>query len=771
MNNSILMGFLLQNVPLFTGFSEEKIQKLIDHSRVTTFEGKEAVVEFGEEGRFLGVILEGTAEVSVTDNTGKKYKVAILEPGDIYGEMSLMTGDKTVADVIGITRCKTLLIPQTLFSSMVITHPPAIRYLSKLIARRSKGYAPGMEVTSEALHKSDDPYGFRLRTEMPSKILIINCGSSSLKYTLFDTGNPGAEIRGVVERIGESRLIHLSSYSTTRSSDELPGGDHADAFRAVIDYLVDKCKVIKSPGDITAVGHRVVHGGDQFSGPVIIDDTTMKAIEDAAVLAPLHNPVNIIGIREAQKIFHSVPHVAVFDTTFHHTLPPYAYMYGLPYELYKEKKIRRYGFHGMSHFYISLKAAEYLHRPFNELEIISCHLGNGASMCAIDHGRSVDTSMGFTPTPGLIMGTRTGDIDPSILLHLMRTENMSVDELDHLINKESGLKGISGISNDMREIEDAAERGEHRALLAYKSFCYHIRKYIGAYVAAMQGLDVVVFTGGIGYKSPGVRSLSCQGLGYMGIDIDESKNHSVPSDGAVTDISHEGSPVRILVIQTDEERMIARETLRTIQTEYITRIVSSQKETPIPIEVSAHHVHLSQDHVERLFGMGHQLTPIGDLSQPGQFACKERVTFVGPKGKVERVRVLGPVRKETQVEISMTEQYKLGIHPPIRESGDLANTPGIILEADGSSVSIDKGVICAMRHIHMAPEDALKLGLRDRYVVRMRVGGDRELVYGDILVRVNPRYKLAMHLDTDEANAANITDGMNGYIDSIQSRE
>ncbi|MBD3321915.1 MAG: acetate/propionate family kinase [Chitinivibrionales bacterium] len=770
MKNASIIQFLAEKVPLFEGFPHDKLAGLVEGSTVTTFEGKEAVIEYGEEGRFLGVLLDGKAEVSVTDNTGKRHRTAILRPGDIYGEISLMTGDRTISDIIGITRCKTILIPQSLFSSLIITHPPAIKYLSRLITERSKKYSFGRDAANEALRKSDDPYGFKLRTDIPSKILIINCGSSSLKYTVFDTGDKPGEVRGVVEQIGGEKLTHRCFCGESPVTQTVDGSNHADAFSLMSRYLLHDGGVISAPEDIAAVGHRVVHGGDRFSGPARINEETIQAISDIAELAPLHNPVNILGIREAMKLFPSVPHVAVFDTTFHHTLPPYAYMYGLPYELYKENKIRRYGFHGMSHLYVSLKAAEYLKRSFNELEIISCHLGNGASMCAIDHGRSVDTSMGFTPTPGLIMGTRAGDMDPSILLYLMRARNMSVDDCDKLINKQSGLKGISGISNDMREIENAAQEGNHRALLAYKSFCYQVRKYIGAYMAAMQGLDAVIFTGGIGFKSPGVRSLSCQGLDYMGIHIDETRNARVADGLDVTDIADDNSPVRVLVIRTDEERMIARETLRTIKTGHIDKIIRSQKEIPIPIEVSAHHVHLSRQHIEVLFGKGYTLTPLGDLSQPDQFACKEQVTLVGPKGMVDRVRVLGPARKETQVEISMTEQFKLGIHPPIRESGDLANTPGITLQSDNAAVAIDKGVICAMRHIHMPPEDALKLGLRDRYMVRVRVGGDRELVFGDVLVRVSPKYRLAMHLDTDEANAANIVSGMNGFIESIQSR-
>jgi acetate kinase len=493
-------------------------------------------------------------------------------------------------------------------------------------------------------------------------------------------------------------------------------------------------------------------------------------IEALATFAPLHNPINLEGIRQAMKFLPEVPHVAVFDTAFHQTLPTYAYLYGLPYDYYKKEGIRRYGFHGTSHRFVSLKSAEIVRRPLGELEIISCHLGVGASICAIDHGRSVDTTMGMTPSDGLIMPSRSGSIDPAVMVHLMQHYKMDPDELNRLINTESGLKGISGISGDIHEIEAAANEGHHRALLAHKAFCYQIRKNIGAYVAAMGGVDVLAFTGEIGESSPTVRSLACQGLAYMGIKIDEDKNRKLGATRSHAVISADDSPVKILVIANNDERLLAWETLRAIERSQITLAIKDQAAEPIPIEVSAHHVHLAQSDVDKLFGVGHQLTPEHELSQPGQFACAEKVNLIGPKGKITNVRVLGPTRKETQVEIAMTEQFKVGVQPPIRESGDLANTPGIVLEGPKGTATLERGVICAQRHIHMSPDDAMRFRLRDKYVVRVRVEGARELVYGDVVVRVNPNYRLAMHIDTDEGNAANIQTGMLGYVEEIQSR-
>jgi acetate kinase len=285
----------------------------------------------------------------------------------------------------------------------------------------------------------------------------------------------------------------------------------------------------------------------------------------------------------------------------------------------------------------------------------------------------------------------------------------------------------------------------------------------------MGGIDVVVFTGGIGQGSAGIRSLALQGLDCMGIRLDEQRNRDAQGFKEICPISTDDSAVTVLVVPTNEERMIARETLRALSRSYLKQTLTTQKREPILIEVSAHHIHLSQEHVEALFGKGHQLTKHADLSQPGQFACKEQLTIVGPKGRIERVRVLGPARQATQVEIAMTEQFKLGIHPPIRESGDIADTPGCTLEGPAGSVAIDRGVICALRHVHMTPQDALRYGVRDKATVRVRVPGDREMTLGDVRVRVDPNFQLAMHIDTDEANAANLKTGAKGIIDGIQN--
>ena len=768
------LAFLKERVSLFGEFPETALKELVDGARIDTFEPNEAIIAFGEEGRFLGVLLDGEAEVSTTDDGGEKHAISNLAPGDIFGEMSLMTGDKTMADVTCLTRCKVMLIPPILFSSKLITQPGAIKQISKTITDRLKAFAydeRGGVLAASALAESKDPYGLGLSSDQPMRLLVVNCGSSSLKYNLFDTADESRNARGIVERIGEEQADHTCASAKGEIEEKIPGTSHREAFAAMVKALTESsAAVLGSVSEVSAVGHRVVHGGDKFSNATVITDEVQKNIDELSNLAPLHNPVNLQGIEEARRLFPDAPHVAVFDTSFHHTLPPYAYLYGLPYRYYEDHRVRRYGFHGMSHSYVALKAAEWLKRPYNELQLISCHLGNGASICAVDHGRSVDTSMGLTPTEGLIMGTRCGNVDPAALVHVMKLEDLGPEEMDRIINKESGVKGISGISNDMREVEEAAMDGHHHALLALKTYSYQIRKYIGSYVAAMGGLDALIFTGGIGQKSDLVRGLACQGLRCMGIILDEEKNRGRRATKEIYNIAADDSPLPILAIPTDEERMIARETLRALNRRQVTSIIRTQPQIPVPVEVSAHHLHLAQEHVDILFGKGRQLTNEGELSQPGQYACAEKVSLIGPKGRVERVRVLGPVRKKTQIEISMTEQFRLGIQPPIRASGDIVGSPGVTLEGPEGTVTLEEGVICALRHIHMTPEDALRFGLHDKDMVRVRVGTGRELIFGDVLVRVHPSFALAMHIDTDEANAANIGRGVEGYIDGIQNR-
>ncbi|MBI1939047.1 MAG: acetate kinase [Ignavibacteriales bacterium] len=391
------------------------------------------------------------------------------------------------------------------------------------------------------------------------KILVLNCGSSSIKYQFIDTENRVALAKGMVERIGMSSAV-LTHQPLNKEKIRIVGEilDHSIAIEYVIAVLLSPNHgVIKDKKEIDAVGHRVVHGGETFSGSVLITDQVMNALKDNIELAPLHNPPNIKGIQATKDHLPATPQCGVFDTAFHVKMPPRAYLYGIPYELYKKYKIRRYGFHGTSHRYVSERAAALIGRPIEELRIVTAHLGNGCSMAAVDHGKSVDTTMGFTPLEGLIMGTRSGDMDPSVILYIMAKEGLSLSEANTLLNKHSGLIGISGESSDMREIESAIAEGNKKAKYAFDVFTYKIKKYVGAYAAAMGGLDMLVFTGGIGENSTLVRKDVCANMEFLGIKYDENLNNNVLDE---CEITAPDSKVKVLRIPTNEELVIALDT-------------------------------------------------------------------------------------------------------------------------------------------------------------------------------------------------------------------
>ncbi len=392
------------------------------------------------------------------------------------------------------------------------------------------------------------------------KILVLNCGSSSLKYQLINMENEGLMAKGVAERIGiEGSFLKHESESNGKVKIEEPMKDHKDAIRIVLDALVDKDHgAIPSMDEISAVGHRVVHGGEKFSGSVVINQDVIDALEECSELAPLHNPPNLMGIYACQEILPGLPMVGVFDTAFHQTMPEDSYIYALPYEYYENYKIRRYGFHGTSHKYVAMVAAEMIGKPVEELKLVTCHLGNGASVAAVDGGKSVDTSMGFTPLEGLAMGTRCGDIDPAITTFLMEKEGLNYKELNNVMNKKSGVLGVSGVSSDFRDIEEAAEKGNKRAQLALDLYHKRVKKYIGAYAAEMGGLDAVVFTAGLGENSPESRAAICEGLEFLGIKVDQDKNNV---RGKATIFSTEDSATKAILVPTNEELAIARETL------------------------------------------------------------------------------------------------------------------------------------------------------------------------------------------------------------------
>ena len=395
-------------------------------------------------------------------------------------------------------------------------------------------------------------------------ILVINCGSSSLKYQLINSDSEAVLAKGLCERIGiDGSVLTHTPAGKDKVRIETPMPNHTVAVQLVIDALTNaEHGVIKSLDEIGAVGHRVVHGGEKFASSVVITDEVMKAIEECNDLAPLHNPANLIGINSCKEIMPNVPMVAVFDTAFHQTMPEKAYLYGLPYEYYEKYKVRRYGFHGTSHDYVSNRAAQLLGKKREDLKVIVCHLGNGASVSAVDHGKCVDTSMGLTPLEGLIMGTRSGDMDPAICDFICQKEGLTSAEMNTVLNKKSGVLGMSGVSSDFRDVEAAANEGNHQAAAALDAFYYRVAKYIGAYTAAMHGVDVVAFTAGVGENNIGGRVEICKYLGYLGTEIDLDKNNV---RGEERIISKDGSKVTLMAIPTNEELAIARQTLALVK--------------------------------------------------------------------------------------------------------------------------------------------------------------------------------------------------------------
>ena len=391
------------------------------------------------------------------------------------------------------------------------------------------------------------------------KVLVLNCGSSSLKYQLFDMTDEKVLAKGLVDRIAieGSTIKHTKAgQAPVTTTTDIP--NHKVAIRLVTEHLLDPSHgALESLNELSAVGHRVVHGGEKFAKSVLIDQEVLEVIEDCVPLAPLHNPANLMGIRAVIDVLPDVPQVAVFDTAFHQSMPAKAYTYGLPYHYYEQNRLRRYGFHGTSHYYVAHRTAELLDKSISGLKIVTCHMGNGSSITAVEGGKSVDTSLGFSTVPGILMGTRAGDLDPVMLLHLMEQEGITPKAMSHILHKESGLLGISGISSDLRDIEEAASTGNERATLALEMLCYGVRKYIAAYAAAMGGIDAVVFTAGIGENSTLVRQMVCEGLEFLGAKLDVEKNNV---RGKETVVSTDDSRVKILVVPTNEELVIARDT-------------------------------------------------------------------------------------------------------------------------------------------------------------------------------------------------------------------
>ena len=583
------------------------------------------------------------------------------------------------------------------------------------------------------------------------RILVFNAGSSSLKFGIFDPAVADSRLfKGEFKQFRDGTCT-LAYRAGGEQGEEQLRVEHAGS---VTEAAARVPAILKTFGyeDFSAIGHRVVHGGERFHAATLIDDAVLEAIRACEALAPLHNPPALAAIEQARRLWPERPQVAVFDTAFHHTLPDFAHTYAVP-QAWRARGLRRYGFHGTSHHYVGLRAAEALGRPLAELRLVSCHLGNGASVCAIGHGASLDTSMGLTPLEGLVMGTRAGDVDPGLFTFLAREFGLDAAAVEHSLQHESGLRALAG-THDLRDIETRAAAGDAAAQLALRLYAYRVRKYIGAYAAALGGLDALIFTGGIGEHSADMRRRICVGFDFLGLRLDEERNRAVQLQGlAAPEIQAPDSRVRVLVTRTQEQYMIAREVEHLLRNSPLQDLAVCR----IPVAVSARHVHLSGAAVEALFGPGYALTLERKLTQPEGWAARETVTIIGPQGTFPGVRVLGPTRAATQIEVSRTDTFTLGIDAPLRASGHLAGTPQVTLRGPAGEYRTD-GIIVAARHIHMSPADSRRLGLRDGDYVDMRVGmgGERPVAFAHTLVRVKDSYVTEMHIDTDEANAAGI---------------
>ena len=761
------MGVLsqLQSHPLFATFVPEMLTAVARVGTAVTYQPGQVCVRQGEAGQVFGVLISGCLEAVRGHDTPERQHLGTIRPGECFGEMSLLTGNPSSADVVAVERSEAVVFLQEQISPFIALDRDAVRFVTRLMASR---LAPA---EGRGVHPRPAIVRYSLGASRPMKVLTVSCRRSDMRYSFFDTTSDKAVANGGVVGIGGRKAVHTYNGPRGTWQGTIGTASHETALVAMVGMLTGaEGGVLADPSELSAVGHRVCHGGLAFDGPTVVDEAVNKEIRRLIPFAPMENPYNLKGIETCRQILPSVPQVAVFDTAFYLTMPPAAYTYALPKGLAGREELRRYGSHGISHEGAIRTACGLLGAQPDALRIISCHLGTGASVTAVDHGRCVDTSMGFSPLAGLVMSTRPGDVDPGLLLYLLQQEPMTAAQLQDKLYNESGLLGLSGVSGDVLTMLASADDGDPQALLAIQVFCHSARRYVGSCLGLLGGVDVICFTGGVGQNAPGLRARICQGLEWTGILLDEARNRSARvGAGAAAVLSHANSRAHVLAVGGDEDYTIACQAVRAVSQRPVTDIMR-QHHKPIPVGVSAHHVHLSQEHVEALFGPGHTLTWHADLTQPGQFACKEQVGLIGPKGRIDRLRVLGPVRRETQVEISRTEEFKLGIDAPVRMSGDLDGTPGLTLEGPAGKVVLDKGVICARRHVHMSPGDAMEFALRDRDVVRVRVPGERSLIFGDVVVRVRPDFRLDMHLDTDEANAAELGADAVAYLDAIQER-
>jgi acetate kinase len=566
-------------------------------------------------------------------------------------------------------------------------------------------------------------------------ILSLNAGSATLKFGVFDPVSATPLMEATIER---------------------PAVD-----AAAFDEIERRLRDAGMPA-IDAVGHRVAHGGPRLSEAVLVDADTEREIEHATPLAPQHNPVALAGIRLVRERWPGLPQVAVFDTAFHAGMPEQASRYAVP-QAWRDAGVRRYGFHGLSHQHVLEAVSAALERAPQELRIVSCHLGSGASVCAIDRGRSIDTSMGMTALEGLVMGTRSGDLDPGVPGFVARTLGLDPVQIEAALYHDSGLKALSGIGPDLREIEARARQGHTGARSALQVHAYRVRKYIGAYAAALGGCDAVAFTGGAGENSAALRRRILEGLEFLGVRLDEDRNESFGASGAaVAELQAPHSQVAVLAVRAREQWIIARETAEVLRR---AELPAARQDFSMPVAISAHHVHLNQAAVEALFGAGHALRELQPLSQPGFYAAEETVSVIGERDRLERVRVVGPCRAANQIEVSRTEAIRLGIDAPLRLSGDLAGSAEVTLAGPAGTLRTT-GLIVARRHLHLTSADARRLGVEDRGEIEVALDTPRGTVLRHVALRVDDGAVLELHLDTDEANAA----GLHGAGEGVLQR-
>jgi len=564
-------------------------------------------------------------------------------------------------------------------------------------------------------------------------ILSLNAGSATLKFGVFDPASATPLMEATIE--------------------------HPAVDAAAFDEIERRLRDAGMPA-IDAVGHRVAHGGPRLSEAALVDADTEREIDQAAPLARQHNPVALAGIRLARERWPGLPQVAVFDTAFHAGMPEEASLYAVP-QAWRDVGVRRYGFHGLSHRHVLEAVSGALDRAPEDLRIISCHLGNGASVCAIDRGRSIDTSMGMTALEGLVMGTRSGDLDPGVQAFVARRLGLDPAQIEAALYHDSGLKALSGIGADLREIEARARQGHAGARTALQVHAYRVRKYIGAYAAAMGGCDAVAFTGGAGENSAALRRRILEGLQFLGVRLDEDRNESFGASGAaVAELQAPRSQVAVLAVRSREQWVIARETAAVLRR---AERAAPRQDFSMPVAISAHHVHLTQAAVEALFGTGHALRVLQPLSQPGFFAAEETVSVIGERGRLERVRVVGPCRAANQIEVSRTEAIRLGIEAPLRLSGDLAGSAEVTLTGPAGTLRTT-GLIVARRHLHLTSADARRLGVQDRGEIEVALDTPRGTVLRHVALRVDDGAVLELHLDTDEANAAGLRGAGEGVL-------